>query len=105
MKNRDIPVISSYMLGGGGGGGGRGANKDLTSVANKASWSGYSWTMLKQYVPLSTATDIQKVEAVQKAASWMYRDYNYSSSTTAMLKNSGSMMYRQPSCNAVLDHI
>ena len=34
-----------------------------------------------------TATDIQKVEAVQRrAARWVYRDYCYTSSVTAMMK-------------------
>ena len=35
-----------------------------------------------------TATDIKKVEAVQRgAARWVYRDYNCTSSVTAMLKD------------------
>ena len=35
-----------------------------------------------------TATDIQKVEAVQRrAARWVYRDYCYTSSVTAMMKD------------------
>ena len=35
-----------------------------------------------------TATDIQKVEAVQmRAAMWVYRDYSYTSSVTAMMKD------------------
>ena len=35
-----------------------------------------------------TATDIQKVEAVQRrAARWVYRDYSYTSSVTAMMKD------------------
>ena len=38
--------------------------------------------------PTHTATDIQKVEAVQRrAARWVYKDYNYTSSVTAMLKD------------------
>ena len=38
--------------------------------------------------PPHTATDIHKVEAVQrKAARWVYRDYSYTSSVTAMLKH------------------
>ena len=35
-----------------------------------------------------TATDIQKVEAVQRrAAKWVYRDYSYTSSISAMMKD------------------
>ena len=35
-----------------------------------------------------TATDIQKVKAVQgRTARWVYRDYNYTFSVTAMLKD------------------
>ena len=35
-----------------------------------------------------TAADIQKVEAVQRrAARWVYRDYSYTSSITAMMKD------------------
>ena len=35
-----------------------------------------------------TATDMQKVEAVQRtAARWVHRDYKYTSSVTAMLKD------------------
>ena len=35
-----------------------------------------------------TATEIQKVEAVQRrAARWVYRDYSYTSSVTAMMKD------------------
>ena len=35
-----------------------------------------------------TATDIQKVEAVQRrAVRWKYRDYSYTSSVTAMMKD------------------
>ena len=62
-------------------------NKDLKSVAYK--------TLVRPQLKYAstvccphTATDIQKVEAVQRrTARWVYRDYSYTSSVTAMMKD------------------
>ena len=62
-------------------------NKDLKSVANK--------TLVRPQLEYAstvwyphTTTDINKVEAVQRrAARWAIRDYRYTSSVTAMLKD------------------
>ena len=61
--------------------------KDLKSVAYKTlvrPQLEYASTLWSPH----TATDIQKVEAIQRrAARWVYRDYSYTSSTTAMMKD------------------
>ena len=61
--------------------------KELKSVAYKTlvrPQLGYASTVWFPH----TATDIQKVEAVQRrAARWVYRDYRYTSSVTAMMKD------------------
>ena len=62
-------------------------NEDLKSVAYKTlvrPQSEYASTVWSPH----TATDIQKVEAVQRrAARCVYRDYSYTSSITAMMKD------------------
>ena len=65
----------------------RAHNKDLKSVAYK--------TMVRPQLEYAstvwsphTDTDIQKVEAVQRrAARWVYRNYSYTSSVIAMMKD------------------
>ena len=62
-------------------------NKNLKSVAYK--------TLVRPQLKYASTvrpppphTDIQRVETVQRrAAWWVYRDYSYTSSVTAMLKN------------------
>ena len=62
-------------------------NKDLKSVAYKTlvrPQLEYASTVC----PPPTATDIQKVEAVQRrSARWVYRNYSYTSSVTAKIKD------------------
>ena len=64
----------------------RAHNKDLKSVAYKTfvrPQLGYASTVWYPHI----TTDINKVEAVQRrAARWATRDYRYTSSLTAMLK-------------------
>ena len=61
--------------------------KDLQSVAYKTlvrSQLEYASTVWSP----NTTTDIQKLEVVQRrAARWVYRDYSYTSSVTAMMKD------------------
>ena len=62
-------------------------NKDLKSVAYKTLVRPQLEYPLTVWSP-HTATDIQKVEAVQRrAARWVYRDYSYTSSVTAKMKD------------------
>ena len=62
-------------------------NKDLKSVAYTTLVRPQLEYALTVWSP-HTATDIQKVEAVQRrAARWVYRDYYYTSSVTVMLKD------------------
>ena len=62
-------------------------NKDLKSVAYKTldrPQLEYASTVWSAH----TATDIQKVEAVQRrAARWVYKDYSYTSIVHALLKD------------------
>ena len=53
-------------------------------------WLDRSWSTLQQYGPptLPLIYNVQQVEAVQsRAAWWVYRDYSYTSSVTAMMKD------------------